>query len=152
MRRWFLVCTLSIGLGFAYTHRSNISFALADKNFIAFFGLTDTGRSTLASAFFWTYGLLQIPAGSLVDRFGAKWPLACGLFVWCLFSAATGLAGTFWTVLALRLLLGMAETIVTPAGLRWIHRALAHRPPWLARDVSCSGTCRLGMAGPVAAV
>ncbi len=140
MRRWCLVCLLSVGLAFAYTHRTNISFALTDPNFIAYFGLTDRGRGTLASAFFWTYGLLQIPAGSLVDRFGTKWPLACGLFLWCLVSAATGLAGTFWTVLLLRLLLGMTETIVTPAGLRWIRDHFEERRRGLATGIFFSGS------------
>jgi ACS family D-galactonate transporter-like MFS transporter len=81
MRRWYLVTLLSVGLAFAYTHRTNISFGLPDPTFIAYFGLTDSGRGTLASAFFWTYGLPQIPAGFLVDRFGTKLPLAWGAFV-----------------------------------------------------------------------
>jgi MFS transporter, ACS family, D-galactonate transporter len=140
MLRWCLVCLLSVGLAFAYTHRTNISFVLPDPNFIAYFGLTDRGRGTLTSAFFWTYGLLQIPAGSLVDRFGPKWPLACGLFLWCLVSAATGLAGTFLTVLLLRLLLGMAETIVTPAGLRWIRDHFEERRRGLASGIFFSGS------------
>jgi MFS transporter, ACS family, D-galactonate transporter len=152
MRRWFLVSLLSIGLAFAYTHRTNISFVLPDPKFIALFGLSDSGRGTLTSAFFWTYGLLQIPAGSLVDRYGTKWPLACGLFLWCLVSAATGLAGTFWMVLMLRLLLGMAETIVTPAGLRWIRDHFEERRRGFATGIFFSGS-KYGpaVAAPVAA-
>jgi ACS family D-galactonate transporter-like MFS transporter len=120
MRRWFLVCLLSVGLSIAYTHRSNIAYALASPEFVAQLHLTDTSRGVLGSAFFWTYGLLQIPAGSLVDRYGPKWPLAAGFLLWCLFSASCGLAQGFWSLLGFRLLLGLCEAVVTPAGLRWI--------------------------------
>ena len=152
MRRWSLVCLLSVALAFAYTHRTNISFALADPKFIAFLNLTDTDRGTLNSAFFWTYGLLQIPAGSLVDRFGAKWPLAAGLFCWCLLSAGTGLANTFWAVLALRLLLGLFEAVITPAGLRWIRDHMEERWRGLATGIFFAGS-KYGpaVAAPIAA-
>src|SRR5215813_2804565 len=102
MRRWSLVVLLSIGLAFAYTHRTNISFATAAPEFIAEFRLTDPDRGLLNSAFFWTYGLLQIPAGFAVDRFGPKWPLSIGLLLWCLFSAACGLADGLAALLGLR--------------------------------------------------
>jgi MFS family permease len=152
MRRWSLVCLLSVALACAYTHRTNISFALADANFIAFLRLTDTDRGTLNSAFFWTYGLLQIPAGSLVDRYGAKWPLSVGLFCWCLFSAGTGLANTFWSVLALRLLLGLFEAVITPAGLRWIRDHMEERRRGFATGIFFAGS-KYGpaLAAPIAA-
>ncbi|SRR5579884_1466866 len=153
MRRWSLVCLLSVALAFAYTHRTNISFALADPSFIAFLRLSDTDRGTLNSAFFWTYGLLQIPAGSVVDRFGPKWPLAAGLLCWCLFSAGTGLANTFWMVLSLRLLLGLGEAIITPAGLRWIRDHMEERRRGLATGIFFAGS-KYGpaIAAPIAAL
>ena len=152
VRRWSLVCLLSLALAFAYTHRTNISFTLADPQFIAFLRLSDTDRGTLNSAFFWTYGLLQIPSGSLVDRFGPKWPLAVGVFCWCLFSASTGLVNTFWAVLALRLLLGLGESIITPAGLRWIRDHMEERRRGLATGIFFSGS-KYGpaLAAPIAA-
>lgn len=127
MRRWFLVCLLSIGLSIAYTLRGNIAYALASPEFVSQFQLSDTGRGVLASAFFWTYGLLQIPAGSLVDRLGPKWPLAAGFLLWCLFSASCGIAQGFWMLLGLRLLLGLSEAVVAPAGLRWIRDHVEER-------------------------
>ncbi len=152
MRRWFLVCLLSVGLSFAYTHRTNIAYALAAPEFAAEFHLSDTGRGTLGSAFFWTYGLLQIPAGSLVDRFGPKWPLAAGFLLWCLCSAACGLAGGFLAMLGFRLLLGLFEAVVTPAGLRWIRDHIEERRRGMATGIFFSGS-KYGpaVAAPVAA-
>ena len=140
MRRWSLVCLLSVGLAFAYTHRTNISFATATPDFVAYLKLTDLDRGLLNSAFFWTYGLLQIPAGFLVDRFGPKWPLAAGMFLWCLFSAACGLADGVAILLGLRMLLGLGESVVTPAGLRWIRDHIEEPRRGLATGIFFAGS------------
>ncbi|HYK60100.1 MAG TPA: MFS transporter [Bryobacteraceae bacterium] len=150
--RWSLVSLLSVALAFAYTHRTNIAFALADPQFVGFLRLTDADRGTLNSAFFWTYGLLQIPAGSLVDRYGPKWPLAAGLFCWCLLSAATGMTNTFMAVLWLRILLGLFEAVITPAGLRWIRDHMEESRRGLATGIFFAGS-KYGpaVAAPIAA-
>ena len=45
---------------------------LALPEFRQLFNLSDADRGLLNSAFFWTYALLQIPVGWLVDRYGTK--------------------------------------------------------------------------------
>lgn len=152
MRRFFLVCLLSVGLSIAYTHRSNIAYAIASPEFVAQFHLSDTGRGLLGSAFFWTYGLLQIPAGIVVDRYGPKWPLAAGFVLWCLASAACGVAQTFAALLGFRLLLGLFEAVITPAGLRWIRDHAEERRRGAFTGVYFSGS-KYGpaIAAPVAA-
>ena len=140
MRRWSLVCLLSVGLAFAYTHRTNISFVTASPEFVANFRLTDPDRGLLNSAFFWTYGLMQIPAGYLVDRFGPKWPLSVGMLVWCLFSAACGLADGVAVLLGMRMLLGLGEAVVTPAGLRWIRDHIEEPRRGMATGIFFAGS------------
>jgi MFS family permease len=68
----------------------------------------------LLSAFFWTYALLQIASGWLVDRYDVKWVLAVGFFLWSLATAAIGFAGSFGALLVLRLLLGAGESVAYP--------------------------------------
>ena len=104
----------------AYVDRTNLSVAIATKDFVNFFGLTNAQRGDLSSAFFWSYAFLQIPAGAMADRFGVKVPLAIGFLVWSLVSAATGMATALWQVFALRVMLGIGEAIITPGALRWI--------------------------------
>jgi len=53
--------------------------------------ISDLQLGALLSAFFWTYGCMQIPAGWLVDRFDVKWVFAAGFFLWSAATAATGL-------------------------------------------------------------
>ena len=140
MRRWIIVCLLGLGMVIAYIDRSNISVALADPSFKALFHLTDADRGLLNSAFFWTYALLQIPAGFLVDRFGVKRPYTVAFSFWCLVSAATAFAGSFAVLLSLRLLLGIGESLVTPASLRWIRYNMDESHRGLALGVYMSGT------------
>jgi MFS family permease len=119
-RRWIVIALLCIGYIIAYFDRVNLSVALASREFIDFFGLTDLDRGNLGSAFFWTYAALQIPAGWFVDRYGVKWPYAAGFLLWSGLSAVTAFTSTVWQLFSLRFLLGLGESMVTPAGMRWI--------------------------------
>src|SRR5215472_14896540 len=72
--RWAVIAVLSLGMIIAYVSRSALAVPLAMPEFIRTFHLSITDRGILNSAFFWTYALLQIPAGFLVDRYGVKFP------------------------------------------------------------------------------
>lgn len=119
-KRWTVITLLCVGYIVAYFDRVNLSAALADVDFKAFFNLTDIDRGTLGSAFFWSYAVLQIPAGWFVDRYGVKWPYAGGFFVWSILSAFTAFATSLRELVLLRVLLGVGESMITPAGMRWI--------------------------------
>jgi len=79
----------------------------------------------LNSAFFWSYAFLQIPAGWIVDRYGVKYPYAIAFFAWSLISAATAMGNTLTQLIGLRFLLGVAESIVTPASMHVVHRFMS---------------------------
>lgn len=115
-----IISLLSIGVIIAYVSRTNLGSALAYKPFAYAFHLNNLQRGALGSAFFWSYAILQIPMGYLVDRYGVKRPYAISFFIWCIASAVTGLTHTFDQLMALRLLTGAGEAIVTPATYRWI--------------------------------
>ena len=99
MRRWVTLFLLATGLIVAYVDRTNLSVALALPEFRNFFHLTDGQRGFVNSAFFWSYTLLQIPAGLLVDRFGVKLPVMFALLLWCGASAATGSVGVLLSLI-----------------------------------------------------
>ena len=151
-QRWGVVVLLVIGVTIAYVARSNISVAVVLPDFRRIFHLTDAGRGTLNSAFFWSYAFLQIPAGWIVDRYGVKYPYAIAFFAWSLVSAATSWSGTLSEVIGLRFLLGVAESAVTPASMRWIRFHFAEKERGLAIGVYMTGT-KIGPAigAPLAA-
>lgn len=118
--RWSIIALLCAGMIIAYFDRVNLSMALTLPDFKSYFQLTDSDRGMLNSAFFWSYFLLQIPAGWVVDRYGVKGPFGIGFLLWSVFSAATAMAGSVRQLVAMRVLLGVGESVVTPAGMRWI--------------------------------
>ncbi len=151
-RRWYIIGLLSLGMIIAYVDRSNISVALASAGFKKIFQLTDADRGTLNSAFFWSYAFLQIPAGWIVDRYGVKWPYAISFLAWSLVSAATSLATSISMLFVLRFLLGVGESVVTPASMRWIRFHFSEKERGLAVGLYMTGT-KIGPAigAPVAA-
>lgn len=69
----------------------------------------------LMSAFWWLYTLLQFPVGWLVERFGAPRLLGAGLALWACATMLVGAAHSFAALLALRLLLGIGESVGFPS-------------------------------------
>ncbi len=123
--RWAIMALLCVGYMIAYFDRVNLSVALASDDFKKYFQLSDIDRGNLNSAFFWTYAALQIPAGWLVDRYGVKWPFAIGFLGWSILSGMTAWATTLWHLFAIRFALGVGESMITPAGMRWIRLNVA---------------------------
>ncbi len=76
--------------------------------------LTEAQLGMVLSAFFWTYACAQVPMGWLAERVGARRVLAGGLVLWALATMLTGLAHSFATLLTLRLLLGLGESVGFP--------------------------------------
>jgi ACS family D-galactonate transporter-like MFS transporter len=118
--RWAIVVLLALGLMVSFVDRTSLSSALAHKGFVSEFALSSVERGWLNSAFFWSYGLMQMPMGWLVDRYGVKWPYTLCFTLWCLAAAATGLAGTLQALILMRLLIGVAESVAVPATYRYL--------------------------------
>jgi MFS family permease len=64
----------------------------------------------LLSAFAWAYGLAQIPAGLLVDRFGPRRALGVGLLLWSCAQMGAGFVGSLGQFIAARIALGLGES------------------------------------------
>lgn len=64
----------------------------------------------LSSSFFYTYVILQIPAGILVDRFGARALLAGGCLLTSMAAIIFGCVHEFDDAVAMRLLMGLASS------------------------------------------
>jgi MFS transporter, ACS family, D-galactonate transporter len=139
-KKWSVVALLSLGMVIAYVDRSNLSVVLATRQFRDAFHLGDSSRGLLNSAFFWSYALLQIPAGWVVDRFGVKRPYTVAFLAWTLISAATGMVNSVSQLLVLRLLLGAGESICAPASLRWIRWNCREEQRGVAVGIYMAGT------------
>ena len=76
--------------------------------------LSATQLGALLGAFYYSYVLCMPATGWLTERFGAKSVLAAGITVWSLATALTGFAGGYLSLLGLRLLLGVGESVAFP--------------------------------------
>lgn len=111
MNRVLLLLCLSVLIN--YIDRSNLSIAAPLLQ--SELGISNTQLGTLLSAFFWIYALMQIPAGWLVDRFDVKWVFALGFFIWSSATAVTGMLHGFAALLAVRIVLGIGESVAFPS-------------------------------------
>ena len=96
-----------------YVDRGNLSIAaplLKDE-----LGISASQLGVLLAAFFWSYTAMQFVCGCLVDRFDVNWVIASGYLLWSLATAATGIARGFAILLAMRLMLGIGESVAFPA-------------------------------------
>ncbi len=114
-KEWRVLLLLVISGFLNYVDRSNLS--VGATNIQAELHLTNYHLGLLLSAFFWTYATFQLfgIAGWLVDRFNVCWVLAIGFFIWSGATAITGMAKAFGVMFALRLLLGMGESVAYPS-------------------------------------
>ncbi len=69
------------------------------------------------------FAALLISAGALADRLGAGRTFGWGLAVFMLASAASGLAGSLWFLVAARLVQGSAAALTMPASLALVRQA-----------------------------
>ena len=107
-----------LGAGVLINYFDRINLSVGAPQLQQEFGLTDGQLGWLFSGFFWSYALLQIPSGMILDRFGVTAVYRVSSFLWSLTSAMTALAGGFGGVLAARLLLGVAEGPGFPASAK----------------------------------
>jgi MFS family permease len=111
--RYFIVGITSLAALWMYIDRVCFS-TLADPAQADLGGWRDQ-KEFILSAFFFTYALFQIPMGTLADVFGQRLVLTISIAAWSLVTAATGFVDGFFTLLIVRLLLGITESGAYPA-------------------------------------
>ncbi|MEX3960097.1 MFS transporter [Trinickia sp. EG282A] len=122
--RWWVAGLMWAAIAINYIDRTVLSAAA--PRIQSEFHLSAVEMGVVMSAFFWSYALLQLPAGMLADRFGQKKVLGFAVLWWSLATAATGIASGFRSLVALRVALGIGEAGAYPsnAGIatRWFPR------------------------------
>lgn len=145
-RRWIPVGLLSLAALINYLDRGSLSVALP---FVAHdMRLDPLQQGWALAAFSITYTLSQIPAGWMVDRWPLKRVYAGAFALWCIASAATGLAGDLAMLIFFRLLLGIGESVYLPGGLKFISEQFGPHErsvPSAIFDVGCKAGLALGL-------
>lgn len=110
---WIALILLVVSVCVNYVDRGNLGVALVDIEKDIPFSKEQMG--ILLGGFFWTYSLLQVAAGKLIERYNVNWVYAAGYFIWSVATAFTGLVTGFGSLFSLRLLVGAGESVAYPA-------------------------------------
>ncbi len=101
----------------AYFDRSNVSVLIADKAYTGALGITGNAGSQglLTSIFLLFYGAGCFFVGPIVNRVGAKKAIASCLLLWAIVMFIMGGVSNFYVTLIGRALLGISESMTSPA-------------------------------------
>lgn len=105
-RYWVIVFAVTLAV-IQYIDRVAISQAMPD--IAAEMKFTDAQKGMIFSAFTLAYALFEIPTGWLGDKLGAKQVLIRVVLWWSFFTAATGWAWNYVSMLVTRFLFGAGE-------------------------------------------
>ncbi|MFP9458859.1 MFS transporter [Pectobacterium brasiliense] len=111
--RWWIAALMWLAIAINYIDRTVLSAAA--PHLIEELHLTPEMMGFIMAAFFWSYSLLQIPAGWFADRFGQKKGLGLAVAWWSIATSAMGLATGFKSLLGLRIALGIGEAAAYPS-------------------------------------
>jgi MFS transporter, ACS family, D-galactonate transporter len=105
---WGIAALLGVGIIINYFDRVNLS--VATTSLIKEFHFTNIDIGLLLSAYLWSYTLLQIPVGAILDKIGVKWIMRVGTIIWSIASFMTAIVSGFGLIILSRLLLGIGES------------------------------------------
>jgi D-galactonate transporter len=121
--RYVILLLIFVITTFNYADRATLS--VTGSAMRTEFGFDAIRMGYIFSAFSWAYVLSQLPAGWLLDRFGARRVYAGSIFLWSLFTllqSSIGLLGSAATAVTalfvLRFMMGAAEAPAFPANAK----------------------------------
>jgi ACS family glucarate transporter-like MFS transporter/ACS family D-galactonate transporter-like MFS transporter len=121
--RYVILLMIFLITTFNYADRATLS--VTGSAMRGEFGFDAIRMGYIFSAFSWAYVLSQLPAGWLLDRFGARRVYAASIFFWSLFTLLQstvgvigGAAGAVATLFVLRFVMGAAESPAFPANAK----------------------------------
>ncbi|MGI4860976.1 MAG: MFS transporter [Janthinobacterium lividum] len=114
--RWHVLGWLVIGGIINYIDRASLSIAAPEM--IRELGLTRMQIGLLGTVFAWTYAVMQLPAGWIIDRFGAKRAYVVAMVWWSVATFMTGVVGSVSGLLVMRALLAVGEAPCWPTSAK----------------------------------
>lgn len=136
--KWKLCLLLFLATSLNYLDRQTISILAPTLQ--KELHLDNTALGWLFAVFYYSYTFSQVAVGPLMDRFHLRWAFGAAVLLWSAVSMATGLATGFASLVAFRLLLGIAEAGNWPGATRIVARTFEPAQRSLANGIFTSGT------------
>jgi MFS transporter, ACS family, hexuronate transporter len=145
MRRWRIAILVSAAIAISYLDRQTLPVAI--KAIQTDIPITNSAKAALDSAFLFTYGLMYLAGGWLIDRLGTRRGFALTMGFWSLACMSHGFARNLGMLAASRLLLGIGEGGGFPAATRVVAEWFPVKERSTAMGIINAGT---GVGGVVA--
>ena len=120
--RYKILAVAFLGIAMNYLDRANLAVALPFMQEDLGLEINNTQKGLILGAFFWAYDGAMLAAGWFTDKFGARKAFAFAAIWWSVFTMLTSLARSFWTLFAVRFLLGAGEAPAYPSSTKAISR------------------------------
>jgi MFS family permease len=143
-----LVLLLGVAVFLNYVDRGAIGIAAPVMT--RELGLSPEAYGVVFSAFFWVYAPIQFFAGRLCDRFSVYTLMGAGITLWAASTFLTGFAGGFASLLVLRVMLGVGESISFPGSTKIISRHIPPEQRGMANAIVATGIALGPAAGTLA--
>ena len=146
-RTWAICFLLFLATSIVYLDRQVL--ALTAAKIIAEFYLTNERFGQIVGAFRYSYGVVQLFGGFLVDGYGPKivFPVASG--AWSAVGLLTGFATSVGMLTGLRFALGATEAFNWPCSLKVTNSLLGPKDRPLANGIFNSGGAMGALAAPL---
>lgn len=149
--RWGVVLLLYLATSINYMDRAVLG--IAGPKMMEDLGFTAVQFGILGSAFFWTYTMMQIPVGAIVDKVGAKMTYAVAIIWWSLCTIATAGGKSLGVLLGIRALMGIGESPAFPTNTRVIKDWLPSKERGMANGIFTMGIATgAGLSTPLLAL
>jgi MFS transporter, ACS family, D-galactonate transporter len=116
--RYAMLALLFVVTALNYLDRTNLS--VAAPHIKEEFDLSPSELGLLFSVFSWTYVLLQVPGGWLLDRLGGKVSYGLALIGWSACTVAMAFTRGLGSLIGVRLALGVTEAPTFPANNKFV--------------------------------
>lgn len=116
-RRLKVAVAISFAFFVAYFDRTNIAVLIANHGFDAAFGIVGNkaAQGLLLTAFLFPYGLANLVTGPLGDKLGGRKGVTIAIVSWTIAMVLMGTSHNYTFLILLRVILGIGESIMTPA-------------------------------------
>src|SRR5579859_3038574 len=111
-RRWGI--TLLLGFGVLVNYFDRVNLSVSRDALQATFGMSAVMFGYLSSAYNWTYAVLQLPSGLLLDRFGVRRVGILSTIIWSIASFGAAISTGIGSLFGARFLLGIGEAPTFP--------------------------------------
>jgi len=117
--RWYVVSILTLIYTVSFIDRQILALMIGPIR--KDFAISDTQVSLLIGlAFALFYTFLGIPIGRLADTYSRRVLIAAGIVIWCIATAACGVAHNYEQLFTARVAVGVGEAALSPAALSLI--------------------------------